>query len=96
MARTRLGGRGTRLCSFCGKQQDQVHRLIAGPGVFICDECIQLCNEILAHAESDPAVTTPGDATSQPAAPWWRRVIERWWLHPMAGMDADRQRPSLA
>ena len=34
-------------CSFCGKSQDQVKRLVAGPNVFICDECIQLCNEIL-------------------------------------------------
>jgi ATP-dependent Clp protease ATP-binding subunit ClpX len=34
-------------CSFCGKSQDQVKRLIAGPNVYICDECIELCNEIL-------------------------------------------------
>lgn len=35
-------------CSFCGKNQDQVRRLIAGPGVYICDECIELCSEIIA------------------------------------------------
>ena len=34
-------------CSFCGKSQDQVRRLIAGPGVYICDECIELCSEII-------------------------------------------------
>jgi ATP-dependent Clp protease ATP-binding subunit ClpX len=34
-------------CSFCGKNQDQVRRLIAGPGVYICDECIELCSEII-------------------------------------------------
>lgn len=34
-------------CSFCGKSQDQVQKLIAGPGIYICDECIHLCNEIL-------------------------------------------------
>jgi ATP-dependent Clp protease ATP-binding subunit ClpX len=34
-------------CSFCGKSQDQVKKLIAGPGVYICDECVDLCNEIL-------------------------------------------------
>ncbi len=34
-------------CSFCGKPQEQVNKLIAGPGVYICDECVQLCNEIL-------------------------------------------------
>jgi len=36
-------------CSFCGKYQDQVKRLIAGPGVYICDECVELCNEIIAE-----------------------------------------------
>lgn len=35
-------------CSFCGKNQEQVKRLIAGPGVYICDECIELCSEIIA------------------------------------------------
>ena len=34
-------------CSFCGKTQDQVKKLIAGPEVYICDECVELCNEIL-------------------------------------------------
>ncbi len=34
-------------CSFCGKSQDQVHKLIAGPGVYVCNECVNLCNEIL-------------------------------------------------
>ena len=34
-------------CSFCGKPQSQVSRLVAGPGVYICDECISLCQEIL-------------------------------------------------
>lgn len=36
-------------CSFCGKSQDEVKKLIAGPSVYICDECIQLCNEIIAE-----------------------------------------------
>ncbi|EYE89006.1 ATP-dependent protease [Fervidicella metallireducens AeB] len=36
-------------CSFCGKNQDQVKRLIAGPGVYICDECIELCSEIITE-----------------------------------------------
>src|ERR1700757_3903706 len=42
------------LCSFCGKSQRQVKKLIAGPGVYICDECIDLCNEII-----DEELTTP-------------------------------------
>ncbi len=36
-------------CSFCGKSQKQVKKLIAGPGVYICDECIDLCNDIIAE-----------------------------------------------
>src|SRR5690606_37872350 len=44
----RLGEGGELLkCSFCGKSQKQVKKLIAGPGVYICDECIELCNEII-------------------------------------------------
>ena len=35
-------------CSFCGKSQREVRKLIAGPTVYICDECIELCNEIIA------------------------------------------------
>ncbi len=40
-------------CSFCGKYQDQVKRLIAGPGVYICDECIELCTEIISEEFDD-------------------------------------------
>ncbi len=44
----RIGDGGDLLkCSFCGKSQKQVKKLIAGPGVYICDECIDLCNEII-------------------------------------------------
>ncbi|WP_066175282.1 ATP-dependent protease ATP-binding subunit ClpX [Bacillus marinisedimentorum] len=39
--------KGQLKCSFCGKTQDQVRKLVAGPGVYICDECIELCNEIV-------------------------------------------------
>src|ERR1700677_4066647 len=42
------------LCSFCGKSQRQVKKLIAGPGVYICDECIDLCNEIIDEEPSAP------------------------------------------
>jgi len=40
-------------CSFCGKSQKQVKKLIAGPGVYICDECIDLCNEIIEEEFSE-------------------------------------------
>jgi ATP-dependent Clp protease ATP-binding subunit ClpX len=48
MARTR-DGNGTLKCSFCGKSQNDVRKLIAGPTVYICDECIELCNDIIAE-----------------------------------------------
>jgi len=41
-------------CSFCGKSQKQVKKLIAGPGVYICDECVDLCNEIIDEELSEP------------------------------------------
>jgi ATP-dependent Clp protease ATP-binding subunit ClpX len=44
-------------CSFCGKAQDQVRRVVAGPGVYICDECIELCQEIIDEDFTSPATT---------------------------------------
>lgn len=46
-------------CSFCGKEQDSVKRLVAGPGVYICDECIELCNEIIAEETEQETTGTP-------------------------------------
>lgn len=45
--------KGQLKCSFCGKTQDQVCKLVAGPGVYICDECIELCNEIIEEEFND-------------------------------------------
>src|SRR5690625_409738 len=50
-------------CSFCGKTQKQVRKLIAGPGVYICDECIELCNEII---EEELAEVTEGEEFTLP------------------------------
>ncbi len=55
MARIGDGGGDLLKCSFCGKSQKQVKKLIAGPGVYICDECIDLCNEIIEEELSDTA-----------------------------------------
>ncbi|SFM61066.1 ATP-dependent Clp protease ATP-binding subunit ClpX [Thermodesulforhabdus norvegica] len=49
MARRRDDRPGELRCSFCGKSQDEVRKLIAGPTVYICDECVELCNDILAE-----------------------------------------------
>ena len=52
-------------CSFCGKSQKQVRKLIAGPGVYICDECIELCNEILEE-ELNPVATATESGSELP------------------------------
>jgi ATP-dependent Clp protease ATP-binding subunit ClpX len=52
-------------CSFCGKSQEQVRKLIAGPGVYICDECVDLCNEILDEELFD---TGGGASAGQPTS----------------------------
>ena len=56
-------GEKTLYCSFCGKSQHEVKKLIAGPSVFICDECIDLCNEIIRDElpETEVARQAKGD-----------------------------------
>ena len=55
-------GFGSLCCNFCGKSQKEVKKLIAGPGVYICDECIDLCNDIIAE-EIDKEVGTSANFT---------------------------------
>ena len=58
--------RPIKRCSFCGKKQGDA-RLIAGPGVFICNFCVALCNEILAH-DADPSWRPEPPAPSEPGS----------------------------
>ena len=63
---------GQLTCSFCGKGQDEVRKLIAGPKVFICDECIDLCNDIIAEEVDQEEKRPPTRSRSQPAiVPFW-------------------------
>src|SRR5690554_8163433 len=55
--------KGQLKCSFCGKAQEQVKKLIAGPGVYICDECIELCNEIIDEELNDEVSLDMGNIT---------------------------------
>jgi len=67
----RIGDGGDLLkCSFCGKSQKQVKKLIAGPGVYICDECIDLCNEIIEEELSE------GNEVSLEELPKPREIFE--------------------
>jgi ATP-dependent Clp protease ATP-binding subunit ClpX len=61
-------------CSFCGKSQEQVRKLIAGPGVYICDECVDLCNEILDEELFDSGATVPQSVPRREQTPERRRT----------------------
>src|SRR5215475_1161030 len=58
---------GNLVCSFCGKSQDEVRKLIAGPTVYICDECIDLCNDIIAEECDQEEGLTSTSAVPKPA-----------------------------
>ncbi len=70
MSKKRNERNGELKCSFCGKNQDEVKKLIAGPSVYICDECIELCNDIIAEeyeredAERSKAIPKPSEIKS--------------------------------
>ena len=61
-------------CSFCGKSQEQVRKLIAGPGVYICDECVDLCNEILDEELLDTNAAAPPQSPQKSEPPEKRRT----------------------
>jgi ATP-dependent Clp protease ATP-binding subunit ClpX len=54
-------------CSFCGKSQHEVRKLIAGPSVFICDECVDLCNDIISEEIQEASTSEKGDKLPTPA-----------------------------
>jgi ATP-dependent Clp protease ATP-binding subunit ClpX len=53
-------------CSFCGKSQHEVRKLIAGPSVFICDECVDLCNDIIREEIQESPSEGAGDKLPKP------------------------------
>ena len=53
-------------CSFCGKSQHEVRKLIAGPSVFVCDECVELCNDIIREELEEACRADPGQAPQAP------------------------------
>jgi hypothetical protein len=67
------------VCSFCGKNQDQVRKLIAGPTVYICDECIDLCNDIIEEeVEKEPFATDSAETTGVGPKLVTPRVVTRY------------------
>ncbi|MFL0194522.1 ATP-dependent Clp protease ATP-binding subunit ClpX [Clostridium sp. WILCCON 0269] len=76
-------------CSFCGKTQDQVRRLIAGPGVYICDECIELCSEIISDEfEEDVQI----DMTSIPKPVEIKNYLDQYVI----GQESAKKSLSVA
>ena len=53
MVSERMNQANVSCCSFCGKRHDEVFKLITGPDVHICDECVELCNEIVKEARAE-------------------------------------------
>jgi ATP-dependent Clp protease ATP-binding subunit ClpX len=76
-------------CSFCGKAQEQVKKLIAGPGVYICDECIELCNEIIDEETGGPSGV---DVTEIPKPHEIRAVLDEYVI----GQDDAKKTLSVA
>ncbi len=67
---------GNLVCSFCGKSQDEVRKLIAGPTVYICDECIDLCNDIIAEeCDQDEGLTS---ASAVPKPVEIKKVLDQY------------------
>ena len=81
--------KGQLKCSFCGKTQDQVRKLVAGPGVYICDECIELCNEIIEEEFNDDVEVELKDV---PKPKDIRAILDQYVI----GQDEAKKTLSLA
>jgi len=84
------GGEKTLYCSFCGKSQHEVRKLIAGPSVFICDECIELCNDIVKDEVLDAQDEQGGSKLPKPME--IRKTLDEYVI----GQDAAKKVLSVA
>ncbi|MDN5347260.1 MAG: ATP-dependent Clp protease ATP-binding subunit ClpX [Clostridia bacterium] len=81
--------KGQLKCSFCGKLQDQVKKLVAGPGVYICDECIELCNEIIEEELNEDLSLEMGEV---PKPKEIREILDQYVI----GQDKAKKALSVA
>jgi len=79
-------------CSFCGKSQHEVKKLIAGPSVFICDECIELCNDIIRDEAPAEAGTTKNTRNDLPVPAEIKSTLDNYVI----GQDAAKRTLSVA
>ncbi|GAE87423.1 ATP-dependent Clp protease ATP-binding subunit ClpX [Acetivibrio straminisolvens] len=77
-------------CSFCGKTQEQVKRLVAGPGVYICDECIELCSEIIEEEYEDTKADTELNDIPKPSE--IKAILDQYVI----GQDSAKKSLSVA
>ncbi|WP_408654284.1 ClpX C4-type zinc finger protein [Jatrophihabitans sp.] len=67
-------------CSFCAKPAPEVAKVIAGPGIYICNECVQLCNEILSSAATEQPDAQPDDAGPPTELTYWQAMTDQQLL----------------
>ncbi len=87
----KVGGEKLLYCSFCGKSQHEVRKLIAGPSVFICDECIELCNDIIRE-ETQGEGGTKGAKSDLPVPHEIRSILDQYVI----GQDTAKKILSVA
>ena len=87
----KIGGEKLLYCSFCGKSQHEVRKLIAGPSVFICDECIELCNDIIRE-ETQSEHGAKGGKSDLPVPHEIREILDQYVI----GQDVAKKILSVA
>ena len=78
-------------CSFCGKTQDNVRKIIAGPGVYICNECVGLCNEIIDAEYSDEDTYTLAELDEIPSPKEIKEILhltDKQWYDLLQGLKS--------